>query len=815
MAKFESNGAGPSPWEYTPLENSSEQIRLLTLMPGKGDEVINCEQVTILLDDTLAYEALSYAWGSPETTHSILFHGNHFPVTTNLHTALQHLRQPETPRCLWIDALCIDQLNDAEKSAQVQLMGDVYRRASQVLAWLGEAKDDSDFALDFLNDRDFTPDRFTYSSETLPPPVRSTEHYIKNPNKACKIIIDGDSHATLVNEEDSDDGPRLRISIPDMSMGSLRGQGPLDRLYSDAMKRVKRVFAQDDTVLLSAEESCQQCKIHGSPCWWNGKDQCVLCLANCGVVTGSCSLVRPDSQRSDSVDVGQRTPPIPDFYAYLTDFSTAPTSSAGSSEQSTLPRWTDRVWLALYHLASRPWWQRTWILQETAVNESDPVILCGSKSTTWKAIEDFTSRTMAEAILPTPAGTRWMHFLRHTETYVDTRESMKESRTLSLSRLLEISERLQASDPRDKIFALLNLADSSDRLRCKADYSLSVAEVYARTALHIIRTTKKLHILGSNTAVTKTLPSWVPDWSLEGGSSSLSVGNIYSASRNYAAQTLHPPSLTLTVRGFRVSRITHVSDPISSHWVWPSFLFSAFAFMLDSLEQVIFAAMDACNRLEDREPSKPISQRMWRFFRLFPDPRISDTFWRTLVCDACRSRSGTELLSPAPADWGEMFELLRDSAYADSDDQSHYQERRKVAQTFSGMAPEVPHLTTPTPLQVPEDFQPGRSLSKRIAAFAEPLLTQMVMSLQQRRFFIMETGHMGLTAGEVREGDMVHILLGGDVPYILRKKEESVANNDKFQLVGEAYVHEFMHGESLGTASHEVVASRTTNFDIE
>ncbi|KAL2192371.1 heterokaryon incompatibility protein-domain-containing protein [Corynascus similis CBS 632.67] len=38
---------------------------------------------------------------------------------------------------LWIDAVCIDQRNAAEKAAQIPLMGELYSRAGRVLGWLG------------------------------------------------------------------------------------------------------------------------------------------------------------------------------------------------------------------------------------------------------------------------------------------------------------------------------------------------------------------------------------------------------------------------------------------------------------------------------------------------------------------------------------------------------------------------------------------------------------------------------------------------------------------------------------------------------
>jgi hypothetical protein len=36
----------------------------------------------------------------------------------------------------YIDALCIDQSNEAEKPGQVQAMGEIYRRAEEVVAWI-------------------------------------------------------------------------------------------------------------------------------------------------------------------------------------------------------------------------------------------------------------------------------------------------------------------------------------------------------------------------------------------------------------------------------------------------------------------------------------------------------------------------------------------------------------------------------------------------------------------------------------------------------------------------------------------------------
>ncbi|KAF2746408.1 heterokaryon incompatibility, partial [Sporormia fimetaria CBS 119925] len=85
------------------------------------------------------YETLSYTWGNPAPTHQILLCGHPFPISQNLYTALLHLASSSGPRIFWIDAVCINQLDLAEKAKQVEIMFDIYRASSRVVVWLGEA----------------------------------------------------------------------------------------------------------------------------------------------------------------------------------------------------------------------------------------------------------------------------------------------------------------------------------------------------------------------------------------------------------------------------------------------------------------------------------------------------------------------------------------------------------------------------------------------------------------------------------------------------------------------------------------------------
>jgi predicted AAA+ superfamily ATPase len=109
-------------------------IRLLTILRGARGSLIRSSLAVASLDDDLHYEALSYTWGDPTVERAINVNENHsLKVTANLETALQYLRCPDKERVLWIDAICINQDDNAEKSNQVQLMSGIIGRALNVL----------------------------------------------------------------------------------------------------------------------------------------------------------------------------------------------------------------------------------------------------------------------------------------------------------------------------------------------------------------------------------------------------------------------------------------------------------------------------------------------------------------------------------------------------------------------------------------------------------------------------------------------------------------------------------------------------------
>ncbi|KAF4564790.1 hypothetical protein EYR40_010961 [Pleurotus pulmonarius] len=164
-------------YSQVPLDRTRNQIRLLSLHPGRQSSTLQCTLRVTSLDDKPPFTALSYTWGEPIRRSTSLWsfrgifqylrglwwtlfrrdplidvNGVPFSIKYNLGSALQSLRHEEEEKVLWIDALCINQQDPIEKADQVARMKDIYSQAHTTCVWLGPAEDDSDTAMDFVRD---------------------------------------------------------------------------------------------------------------------------------------------------------------------------------------------------------------------------------------------------------------------------------------------------------------------------------------------------------------------------------------------------------------------------------------------------------------------------------------------------------------------------------------------------------------------------------------------------------------------------------------------------------------------------------------
>ncbi|KAH9208896.1 heterokaryon incompatibility, partial [Leptodontidium sp. 2 PMI_412] len=89
------------------------------------------------LDDAPAFEALSYTWGISPPSIPLEVTGSRILVTSAVEEFLFHQRSFFRSKLFWIDSVCINQNDDVEKTEQLPLMTEIYRRARLVIVWLG------------------------------------------------------------------------------------------------------------------------------------------------------------------------------------------------------------------------------------------------------------------------------------------------------------------------------------------------------------------------------------------------------------------------------------------------------------------------------------------------------------------------------------------------------------------------------------------------------------------------------------------------------------------------------------------------------
>ncbi|KAJ1337582.1 HET domain-containing protein [Microdochium nivale] len=133
-------------YTYAPLSLDTRPFRLARLIRASSREApLECELINSEIDTgSIDYEAVSYTWGAERDVDVVIVAGQILSISLNLSLVLRDIRLSDRDRTVWIDAVCIDQSNNPERSHQVQQMGDIYRNAQQVLFCIGRPTEMTD-----------------------------------------------------------------------------------------------------------------------------------------------------------------------------------------------------------------------------------------------------------------------------------------------------------------------------------------------------------------------------------------------------------------------------------------------------------------------------------------------------------------------------------------------------------------------------------------------------------------------------------------------------------------------------------------------
>jgi hypothetical protein len=421
---------------------------------------------------------------------------------------------------------------------------------------------------------------------------------------------------------------------------------------------------------------------------------------------------------------------------------------------------------ALNALLLRSWWKRIWVVQEFAVAK-DVVFLCGDVSLWWKfcykgldAVEKYKITLAEKGMRGNIGGKEYRKFMAETSTIsgilrlfrIRSAFGKKRKRNFSLWELLTLKRfGMQASDSRDIVYALTGIADDAARKHVYPDYSKHTKDVYTQIAQTFLAEEKgRLRTLWlcSQPRQLPNLPSWVPDWSTlwkndrrhlsqDGGYGT--SGPIFAASRQarpVVSFSTHNERQILHLQGYAFDTV---------QFIRPAFDITEIL-KCGGLFSVHLAVTGRGRALWDLYRSHPNNSKA--------DIHAADTIIRTTIADL-------ELV------WGPDITSTYRRASPDL--------LQKLHETF----------ITPPARRI---FQTLHNLS---AAKLDILYRH-----NGRRPFITEKGRLGLGPSMMQAGDIVAVILGAEVPFILRRRKE----DGRYEVIGEAYVDGIMDGEVMDMA---------------
>ncbi|KAH7068336.1 heterokaryon incompatibility protein-domain-containing protein [Paraphoma chrysanthemicola] len=407
---------------------------------------------------------------------------------------------------------------------------------------------------------------------------------------------------------------------------------------------------------------------------------------------------------------------------------------------------TPTVRSGLSKLFKRPWFSRIWCLQEIRL-ATNALVLCGEHEIDWqdfgttvswffdqliqygvgKSYNDAVGEWICSSIDTTAAEETCDPVLRN---FLDT---------------LQFSRKFDSTDPKDKVYAILNLVSPRPELDgFEVRYDKSVGEVFANTAVFIMNKTWRLDCL----AHVEHLPdydgdlehrSWAPRWDHQDDIFHIGDRGLkncpWSVCPSLIATLTDDNDLganVLVLRGICYDRVQQMTEILDLH--------------------TTNAEFTGGKNMEDTEGSQHVQAR-------------NRILARTVV-------SGM-------LDF-EFVENLEESVQ-----EEFYISFMHLLRELSSVHPYFSDSGCP------------------YTADTKSVLYKARLQCSQRRVFWTNNGSLGLGPQCMRVGDIVVALYGGNTPYVLRPRGE------KYLFLGEAYVDNIMHGELMQALAEGQVHEQT------
>lgn len=422
----------------------------------------------------------------------------------------------------------------------------------------------------------------------------------------------------------------------------------------------------------------------------------------------------------------------------------------------------------LTDLLHRSYWGRMWMFQEVVL-ASNAIVHCGSHEASWNAVKWLHEVTAERSF--------WAEFEVEYPWVSDLRRALFQISLFSIPReeaqdvnaVLIPTRRLQATDPRDKIYGLMGVCEKLAKT-VKVDYAAPVRDVYTDFARAQIKSDGELYTLLTAGLWTPEngedlgIPSWVPDLRGMAGVDTRYLGGAYLETCNADGSGGSNPFFAFS---------THDKDNI----------LEVEALVLDSVhvykksssrdDQSRKGLIDSfCMGADDHDFSV---SKLRHFFQTI-------VFEDSILCADTKEAAKVRK------------KLIQRLALGFFKDLEHLYGPQQVFVAFLESFKDIGlGLLDDSASQLSPDFGPEELQHDELEYLYR---SRSHENSQGSTIFSTANGYIGIGPHSLEHGDVVVVVRGSRMPLVLR--QEAV----HFRLVGPAYVSGIMQGEAVTGGSH-------------
>lgn len=492
-----------------------------------------------------------------------------------------------------------------------------------------------------------------------------------------------------------------------------------------------------------------------------------------------------------------------DFLTYLAEHSEEEHIGAWLGNEGMQPSYYP-TWEALRALMSRNWWKRAWIVQEFALAQ-DVVFICGDRRLSSNDLEkadhlifeQFTPSRNERVTALTRAVDINPRVLDPARNLLNLRRRLQRGERISALATVQMTRLTEATDPRDHLFAKLGLSGNEIAELCPPDYVARPEDVWFTFLSEYIKQKQDLYIIclaGMHPRIYQHLPSWLPDWGPS--KPQYMLCSLFSGDRAnwpaFDAASGSKPVATISTskleaRTFLESKGLEVDvvDGVAGDPWWterPSslrqsqFAKNAYNNEAGAFEALLRTVTSNTNRLGFWTPPPPE-------FRLLFAKRWRELGMSTAAYELDSQQEQKELplpFYPRASGFERAWRSMRHLQFAGLGLHQHVEAFLARSQSSASSASSSSSETDTT-----FDFSapaPSHSLWTALEHSAG-------QACYERFVFTTREGRLGLGPSTAEPGDKIVVLLGCDVPVLLRPLDEG------YRLVGECYVDGVMYGE--------------------